>query len=366
MITRTLHAINECFVKENVPYSASNGTLIGAMRHGGIIPWDDDADIMLEKPSLDSWERVRARMYTDFGLLSSKDVGNNIGFSGFGYKIRSTSPGSLARAVGDSGVDVFGLIRDPCGVYKHPLFPKQVVACPSAVHQRPFGPSSSISVIDEWRTHLDTGYPGWETTVRKYHSHTDMACALAIPDGALPTQFRDLTAMTPMPGFSPVFPTTPSQVAVSQGIPASVREALEALVLDGIGLVAGQSSQLLTALDSLNPQDAMIVLAAEDLGPPESSDAFWVLSSIKQMRSSWACTQVWIVSQNSKLLHAYKDRRMGAKTFGISYVEIDDENTYLKALLATSPFSGLRKPGVWTAEASSNSYYEPHPTEVQV
>ncbi len=42
-----LKDIDEFCVANNIPYSIAFGTVLGAVRHGGFIPWDDDVDICM-------------------------------------------------------------------------------------------------------------------------------------------------------------------------------------------------------------------------------------------------------------------------------------------------------------------------------
>ena len=61
------------FCKHNsIRYSLAFGTLLGAIRHKGYIPWDDDVDIMMPYPDLIKLKR----------LFSSEKISK-------GYRIRS-------------------------------------------------------------------------------------------------------------------------------------------------------------------------------------------------------------------------------------------------------------------------------------
>lgn len=49
---RMLIEIDAFCRKHNIRYSLAYGTLIGAIRHKGFIPWDDDVDIMMPLPDM--------------------------------------------------------------------------------------------------------------------------------------------------------------------------------------------------------------------------------------------------------------------------------------------------------------------------
>lgn len=53
-LLQLLTEIDAICQKNDITYFLAGGTLLGAIRHQGFIPWDDDADIVMDE---ENWQK---------------------------------------------------------------------------------------------------------------------------------------------------------------------------------------------------------------------------------------------------------------------------------------------------------------------
>ena len=76
-LARILH---ETLTKANITYWMSGGTLLGCLRHKGLIPWDDDVDVCVYKEDMVKIEQILTPFLKDHDC-------SIVDSPGFGYKV---------------------------------------------------------------------------------------------------------------------------------------------------------------------------------------------------------------------------------------------------------------------------------------
>ena len=110
-----LKKIKEICDKEGFKYVLSWGTLIGAVRHKGFIPWDDDIDIMMPRPDHD---KLMQYMEEHKEELKPLEVFNNDTCANYPYMLTRISDSRYILDVDNEDDFGIGVFIDICWLIK--------------------------------------------------------------------------------------------------------------------------------------------------------------------------------------------------------------------------------------------------------
>ena len=92
-----LDRLQKVCARHNLKYYACGGTLLGAVRHRGFIPWDDDIDIMMPRDDYDRLCRIASMEFQEpyFFQTEATDPGYLLRHA----KIRNSNTAAIQRAL---------------------------------------------------------------------------------------------------------------------------------------------------------------------------------------------------------------------------------------------------------------------------
>lgn len=119
--------------KYNIPYTLFGGTMIGAVRHHGFIPWDDDIDVLLTRKNFEKLRRLPVQEWGDKYFYQSYHTDRNYMYSYDKLRVNDTYFGEEAlegTGIKNNGVfiDIFPADEVPSG-YRYNIQVLEFMLC---------------------------------------------------------------------------------------------------------------------------------------------------------------------------------------------------------------------------------------------